>query len=393
MNVTSKLLILWVLVAFSIQEGSSQSRDIVAGKAYEIHSTLLDEDRELQIGLPWNYESSSCSYPVLYILDGWDYSFKFTQAVVEFLVENSRIPEMIVVGVNNTNRDRDFTPTEFNETSTGEFAEYNQSGGAENFIRFLEEELKSHIDTTYRTLEFEIIVGHSLGGLLTSYMMLERPSLFNAYIHLSPSIWWDNKLLVNQSERNLKKWKSGNPTFVYYGYELERDSTSIHQESTEELIMKIKEHQPQSMVLKTGFKPEETHNSLVLRSTYEALEFIFESYSLPHNGDILELIEPEQIKRHFEAASQNLGYQVPIPEWYLNRTASFYDYYENFSMALAASKLFVEKYPNSELAYYNLGEAYFKLDDRNKAIEAFKKVLDIAPGHEEAIKRLSELSK
>lgn len=389
----SKFSIMIGFLVISIQDGNSQSRNIVAGKAYNIHSILLDEDRELQIGLPWNYQSSSNSYPVLYLLDGWDYSFKFTQAVVEFLVENSKIPEMIVVGINNTNRDRDFTPTEFNRSSTGELAEYNQSGGADNFIKFLEEELRTHIDTTYRTLEFNIIVGHSLGGLLTSHIMLEKPSLFNAYIHLSPSIWWDNKLLVKKAELKLKNWSLKRNIFVYYGYELETDSVSIHQESTEELISKIKESRPKSLKLKTSFTPSETHNSLVLKSTYEALEFVFDKYSLPHNGDILELIEPQQIRSHFKEASEELGYQVPIPEWYLNRTANFYAYYRNYNLALKTSKLFVDLYPNSDQAYFNLATSYAELGEKKQAIRAFEKVIEIQPNHEEAKKRISELNK
>ena len=103
--------------------------------------------------------------------------------------------EMIVIGITNTERTRDFTLT-YDES----YNEWGVSGGADNFLDFLEQELKPYISSNYRTNNYAIIAGHSLSALFTVYALHERPDMFHAF---SPSLWWHDEVIFPKAEQGL----------------------------------------------------------------------------------------------------------------------------------------------------------------------------------------------
>lgn len=107
------------------------------------------------------------------------------------------IPESIVVGIGNVDRKRDFTYPFQNELDLKEFP---TSGKSEKFISFLEKELQPFIDSTYKTMEMKTIIGQSLGGLLVTKILFKKPELFNNYIIVSPSLWWDDEKLLEEKQ-------------------------------------------------------------------------------------------------------------------------------------------------------------------------------------------------
>ena len=78
-------------------------------KKFTIKSTVLGEDRIILVRTPAGYETNKLSYPVLYMTDG-DGHMGHTASTIEFLTQNGRISDLIVVGVTNTDRTRDLTP-------------------------------------------------------------------------------------------------------------------------------------------------------------------------------------------------------------------------------------------------------------------------------------------
>jgi predicted alpha/beta superfamily hydrolase len=105
------------------------------------------------------------------------------------------IPESIVVGIGNVDRKRDFTYPSQNKLDQKEFP---TSGQSEKFINFLEKELQPFVDSTYRITELKTIIGQSLGGLLTTEILFKKPELFDNYIIVSPSLWWDDEKLLDE---------------------------------------------------------------------------------------------------------------------------------------------------------------------------------------------------
>lgn len=165
-----------LLLSFCLK--AQNGENITIGKKEVIHSKVLSENRTLWIYTP-NITSKNPNpdmrYPVLYLLDG-EAHFYSTVGIIQQLSQangNGVLPEMIVVGIENTNRFRDLVPSD-NLTKPNPF------------IDFLSTELIPHIDRNYNTAPYKILVGHSLGGLMAVDILTNFPDLFNAYIAIDP---------------------------------------------------------------------------------------------------------------------------------------------------------------------------------------------------------------
>ena len=175
----------------------TREKDFVLGKTLQFNSKVLNEEREINVYLPLYYaEDSSKTYPVIYLLDGSaDEDFIHIAGLVQFASFSwiNLIPESIVVGISNVNRERDFTyPSE----NGNEFKEMPHGGHSADFIEFLENELKPLVSEQFRTSNESTLIGQSLGGLLTSEILIRHTDLFDNYIIVSPSLWWDRESLL-----------------------------------------------------------------------------------------------------------------------------------------------------------------------------------------------------
>lgn len=196
---------------------SDNSKPFVLGVIDEIQSEQLHEKRILNIYLPEGYDKNdTVKYPVIYLLDGSaDEDFIHVAGLVQF---NSfpwvnRVPQSIVVGIANVDRKRDFT---FPTTIEADKKKYPTTGHSAEFIAFIEKELQPFIEKKYKTSGMKTIIGESLGGLLATEILLKKPTLFNKYIIISPSLWWDNGSLLNESSSLLEE-NFSQPTDVYIG--------------------------------------------------------------------------------------------------------------------------------------------------------------------------------
>lgn len=170
-----------IILSFSFFKSYAQNEN--PADAFEnvskvtIHSEVLNEDRNVFIALPEDYDKQN-KFPVLYMLDG-EMIFPYSEALES--MEDAKIGSHIIVGIQtNVNRNRDMIPVAI-ESRPG-------SGGAEAFLTFIVAELKPYIDSTYRTSGFDILYGASNAGLFTLFAMLEQPAIFDAYISSSTMI-------------------------------------------------------------------------------------------------------------------------------------------------------------------------------------------------------------
>lgn len=148
-------------------------------------------------------------YGVLYVLDG-DAYFQLIKEVIRLQAKRAAktgVEEVIIVGIGygakdfHSRRVFDFTAPAINgqllKKPNGE--EWPDTGGAEQFRAFIEQELKPAIDKAFPVNHRkQTLFGHSLGGLFTLYMMMKNPSAFQAYFACSPSIWWNNEALMEE---------------------------------------------------------------------------------------------------------------------------------------------------------------------------------------------------
>ena len=166
------LLIMLLLLPLSVWS----QEDICIGKQYSIHSSSLQEERTYWVHLPENYEENKNQhYPVLYLLDGEDF-FHAMVGIRRTLstTKGKHIPPCIIIGIVSGDRTRDFTPTASAIGRDGKPIPnaVPQGGGANRFYHFLIKELRSRIDSVYRTNGKNMLIGHSYGGLFTLNIFL-----------------------------------------------------------------------------------------------------------------------------------------------------------------------------------------------------------------------------
>lgn len=172
------LLALNSVTAAVAQDAASDSANV---RYDTVSSGILGEDRLVRITLPEGYDDSGARYPVLYVLDAEsDAHYNHAVGTVANAARDETTPEMIVVGIHNTNRNRDMIPAAV--------AHRPGSGGSEEFLRFFAEELVPHVDREYRTDSRNVLYGASNAGLFTVFAMLRKPDLFVAGIAASPMI-------------------------------------------------------------------------------------------------------------------------------------------------------------------------------------------------------------
>jgi predicted alpha/beta superfamily hydrolase len=200
------LLLSWIIplhVPLSGQQNpdvtSRNDKPFILGRIVELYSDILKENRTLNIYLPEGYDEHDAKrYPVIYLLDGAaDEDFLHVVGLVHFNTFPwiDRIPKSIVVGIANTDRKRDFT---FPTTIDSDKEKYPTTGGSAAFIDFMKQELQPFIDKTYKTTSDKTLIGQSLGGLLATEVLLNHQRLFDKYIIISPSLWWNNGSLLRQ---------------------------------------------------------------------------------------------------------------------------------------------------------------------------------------------------
>lgn len=186
-----------------------QTTPIVLGQTYKLKSAILAEQRTINVYLPADFQSSDTArYPVIYLLDGGvDEDFIHVAGLVQFSSQPwlHRLPPSIIIGIANTNRERDMT---FPTTVSADRTTISSSGGSAKFISFIEKELQPWVKQRYKTSNERVLIGESLAGLLATEILFKAPHLFNKYIIISPSLWWDNGSLLVGDLRQRNNYKA-----------------------------------------------------------------------------------------------------------------------------------------------------------------------------------------
>ena len=251
-------------------------------KRDSLYSDILKEERVIEVLLPENYNPGSDEkYDVLYVLDG-EWSLKLISNIQQFVQGESYMPPTIIVAVHNTNRERDFTPRQI----AGKAA----AGGADKFLAFFKTELIPHINKSYPSNGNNILYGHSLGGLFSMYALLTEPDVFNSYLAVDPSFWWDdahiNKLAADKLSASLQ---SGKSLFI-----AGREGEGLKQMGIPSMDLLLKSQAPKDLNWKVAAYPDEHHGSVRLKGVYDGLKFFYDGYTSqavefhPMNGIVLK---------------------------------------------------------------------------------------------------------
>lgn len=177
---------------------------LVLGETFTVISKVLGETRRINVYKPPGFaETREAHLPILYMPDGgMGEDFLHVAGLVQVSVMNGTMRPFLLVGIENTERRRDMTgPTENAEDK--KIAP--RVGGSEAFRKFLRTELFPAIEGRYRTTGERAIVGESLAGLFVVETLLLEPDLFDTYIAIDPSLWWNDEALVRGAAERLRK--------------------------------------------------------------------------------------------------------------------------------------------------------------------------------------------
>lgn len=332
------LFIALSLIITSVQGQSTEKS--YRHRATKINSTILEENRYISIYLPDNYMHSESKYPVLYLLDGGAH-LQHASGAADYLSTRGHIPDIIVVAIHNIDRSRDFSPVHVDNIPT--------SGGAKKFLGFLSEELVPYMNETYRTAEFNILLGHSFGGTFIGYTILAKPRLFDAFLAVSPYLMYADNLVVNNAAKKLKPFRQTKYFYMTVGNE------EGYFETLEEYASIMKEKAGESVEFKYLRMPEEDHSTTPYLSVFSGLKFIFSGWQLPP-----EMLQEdlEAIDSHYEQISHRYGIEILTPELVINALGYRYLQAGNLDKAIATFTANVKRYPGSANVYDSLGEAY-----------------------------------
>jgi uncharacterized protein len=258
---------------------TATARPFILGVIDEIQSKELAEKRVLNIYLPEGYhQDDTTKYPVIYLLDGSaDEDFIHIVGLVQF---NSfewikQVPKSIVVGIATVDRRRDFTfATAIQEDSK----KYPTAGHSGKFILFIEKELQPFIEKKYRVNNDKTIIGQSLGGLLATEILLKKPALFNTYIIISPSLWWNNGSLLNETTDILPE-HFNQPTAVYIGVGKEGPTPTaiarVMEADANLLAEKIKGTQSKNVKVFFDYLPHENHATIMHQAVSNSFRLLY----------------------------------------------------------------------------------------------------------------------
>ena len=395
----STLLILIISYLFIFnQKLIGQSKSTAQTTIDTLFSKTLDEYREFWVKLPENYDfNNDQEYPVVYLLDGIS-----LQNSLETVYDNywgHYLPNMILVGISNrTNRTRDLTTSKVNMRRGSSFKK--ESGGAENFTKFIENELIPYIDNKYRSLGHRTLIGHSYAGLFTINMLINHKHLFQNYIAIDPSLDWDNqKLLKEAKEKLTSESYKGKSLFVSLAAEQlhiwdeEVTMENIMNDSSEftlfarsiiEFSNYTKSQKKNGLNFSWKVYNEDLHGTVPLPSIRDGLIFLFEWYQFKspqkYNNPATPIEElVSLLKKQEQIYSQNFG--VPTAPM-ISELLSGYGYMnmqmEQYEKAFMFFQMNIKYNPKNPTAYEAMADFYEFQKDKENTLKYLNKALNLS---------------
>lgn len=394
MKVLRHIIFLFIFVSSSMYSQVNQPINI--GSRHTITSKILNEQRDIIIGLPQNYQPESKSYAVVVLLDG-NYHFISTYGTIEYLSKRFLMPEAILVAIPSTNRVKDLTPT--NTLVNFDGSEDNsllESGGGANFLKFIQNEVLVWVEENYSVSSLEVIIGHSWGGLTVTQSFFGNNDKFEKFLAIDPSYWWDDNYFIKYVNQTTKTDISHQDRFFVSASSLDIEKYNRncckHRNSIDLFYYTLKNNLSSEVQEQIGLRyfEDEDHASVPVPSTYYGLKFLFKDFPL----DDLNNNSIQEIQNHFNDyyAVALEGESVKIPEDLVRNVAQFHLYAnQDVEAALVFFKYNIKHYPKSYKAHGSIGNAYVMSKNNLLAKKHLKIALEINPSFGEASDMLRKI--
>lgn len=369
------VVILQVFLCFSFTaHAQDEPGKVLIGQTRALRSEILDETRTIKVWLPESYAKSSATYPVMYLLDA-EMTMRFAKAAATVAeLGGDKIPEMIVVGIDNTNRRRDMFPGEDGARS-----------GADDFLTFLTGELFPYIDTVFRTASHRTLTGQSNSALFVVYALLKQPESFNAYFAISPMLGWRKPEMLGLAKQSFANFPNRN-TFLYIEYGDQDYDHVIN--AVPEFIDILEQVAPSALKHQVDVLPGEGH--VPYTSYRDALLALFPDFQMEEE-DLTRGINA--INEHYRALTQRYGFKIKAPAEPMVEFGELMLEQNDHDRAIEALKVAASRYPENITAYYRLGQAYEAADRLPEALAAYKRLLELYPQSSTIKVKVADLEK
>jgi Predicted hydrolase of the alpha/beta superfamily len=179
------------------------------GEPFTLTSEVMGMDREINVLLPPGYaDQPDRTWPVVYLLDGGQaQDFPMYAGIAAQLMAEGQMAPVIVVGVASMDRQNELT---WRSTDRRILRQWPNHGQSDRFRRFLEREVKPWVEQRYRTRGDDAVLGESAAALFIVETFLNTPELFDRYLAVSPSMWWDRGALGDDAAALLAEHPAGN---------------------------------------------------------------------------------------------------------------------------------------------------------------------------------------
>jgi uncharacterized protein len=262
----------------SILKPTRSAKPCHLGWTETIVSKETGEERTINIYLPEGYSpDSATTYPVIYLLDGaMDEDFVHIAGLIQFssFFWVNRLEPSIVVGIANNDRKRDLTYKARDGYTLPDFAlpyqeAYVNAGGSDKFMTFIEKELMPFMAQNYKVGNHTTLIGQSLAGLFATEVLLKKTSLFDRYIIMSPSLWWDNNSMLQSAKEWISKM-SADPIEVYIAVGKEGKEMEGY---AGQLAHSLKKYRKSNLLLQFEYLKDEDHGTILHQAVSNAFRF------------------------------------------------------------------------------------------------------------------------
>lgn len=257
-----------------------ESKPLVIGLTEKIKSVQLGETRTINIYLPEGFNpKDTLTYPVIYIPDGGiEEDFIHLTGIVRYNTQPwiERFPQSIVVGIENTNRKRDFSfavpNIDFVEKIGFKKSQFPAYGGSAKYIGFLEKELQPYLKAKYKANSHRTLIGESMAGLLATEVLFKHRELFDNYIIITPSLWWGDGSLLKEASALLQKSK-GKTKRVYLAAANKDEDQGMYDVAVS--LRDILEKAAPQIELHYDYLPSELHSTAIHQAVYNAFRAFY----------------------------------------------------------------------------------------------------------------------
>ncbi|PVH24093.1 alpha/beta hydrolase [Sphingobacterium corticibacter] len=255
-------LLIGVLLTTACANNAPQDADPIPKQdTFTMLSQEVGEERVMNVWTPESYQTSGDSLIVVYMLDGGiQEDFPHVANTLQELIQAQKIPPVLLVGIENTQRRKDLSgPTSIEQDK--EIAPV--VGGSKQFRAFVSNELIPEINKRYRTTDKKGILGESLAGLFVTETLLLNPEIFDFYMAFDPSLWWNDQYLVKTANQHLEQFPDSHKTFWFAGSGAEDISANARN-----LAEILKARDQKNLKWKYADETNETHQT-IFRATKE----------------------------------------------------------------------------------------------------------------------------